>query len=74
MYAHTDEEAERQVLFSLGFEAASESEWIPYGERYTPFPEDLLRPVIDLCNRLQGEMYAEAKRVWIELGRPEGEL
>jgi hypothetical protein len=73
-YAHTDKEVERRFLFSLGYEAAGEGDWVPYGQRYTQFPNELLQPVVELCRRLSREMALEARRIWIELGRPKGEF
>jgi len=62
------------VFFSLVFETATESDWIPYGQRYSPFPVELLDPLVALCKRRRNEMYDEARLIWIDLGRPEGEI
>lgn len=70
LYAHTDEETDRKFFFSLGFEDAGEDDWVPYGEMYTPFPNERLDDVIALCHRLRDDMLAEARRTWIALGRP----
>jgi hypothetical protein len=74
VYAHTDEEADRRFFFSLGFEVAAETDWVPYGERFSPFPKELLARVVSLCDRLREAMLVDARRTWIALGRPQGEM
>jgi hypothetical protein len=71
VYAHTDKDADRRVAFGIGSEEEQGSDWMPYGESFTLLPPDFVSDFVDLCHRLEREMMREARKCWVELGRPQ---
>jgi hypothetical protein len=73
VYAHTDKDAYRYASFGIVDENLTEDDWWGYVTSSRPFPPSVIPDVVALANRLQSAFEAEARRVWISLGRPQGD-
>jgi hypothetical protein len=61
---------EQGEWFTITLPHSEIEDWASFRDVYDPFPRDRLPAVIDLCDRLGHRMLVDARRVWIDLGKP----